>query len=215
MTNSISILSIDDHEAVSAGLRDIVQSTHGLVWCGSVDTLEAAVPAVAHHMPDIVLLDLFVRGERAWGTCADLAQEADGPAVAIYSAHGNAHLLDRARQLGANGYVLKSTPLRDMPKILRGISDSGSWWQPDLYRQWQRACRTDEVQLFTPRELEIIQLVAEGHDNASVAEALFISPHTVKYHLGKALRRTGEASRSGLVRRALQDHLIGDSLPDG
>lgn len=200
----ITVFTIDDHGIVHAGLRTMLEATDDMRLVGASDTLDDATMAVRETAADIVMLDLFVGRSMAWGLCRRLV-EAGSSTVVIFTGHGNAHLLAQAMECGARGYVLKSSALPHLPAILRGIAAGGQWLEPSLLREWRQARL--RKQLFTDPEVEIIKRIAAGADNFQIADAMQISTYTVKYHLAKALKRSGERNRAGLVRRLMEDDL--------
>ena len=203
----ITVYVVDDHDVVQLGLRTMLDATDDLRFLGASSNLAEAVAKVAAVAPDIVILDLFVGREVAWDLCRRLSREATAPAVVIFSGHGNAQLLAHAMDCGARGYLLKDTSLPLLPAALRDVAAGGQWWDPALLREWRKA--SARHRLFTEPEIEIIKLIAAGADNFQIAEVLCVSTHTVKYHIAKALKRSGESNRAGLVRRAIELDLMG------
>ena len=204
----VTVVSLDDHEAISTGLKVLLAEQEGVEFIGATTQAAMLAPMIARLRPDVVLLDLFLGQDPTWLTCREVADTAEGPAVVIYSGYGNAQLLDRAMAAGASGYVLKDTPVADLSSILRTVREGRCYWDPSLHRQWKSARARARSTIFPERELEIIALIAEGLDNFAIAERLHISHHTVKFHIGKALTRTGEATRAGLVRVAMAEHVV-------
>lgn len=203
-----SVMSIDDHDVVQAGLERAVNAA-GLSWLGSLSRLEGAAEQIHVLDPDVVLLDLYLGGVEAWATCTEIVQSSPRTAVAVYSSYGNAGLLDQAMRRGARGYLLKSTRLAAIPAAILSLAEGNDYWDPGLLAHWTREFRrAGPPSIFSPQELRVVALIAEGMDNYAIAEQLGISSHTVKYHIAGALRRTGERNRAGLVRRALADHVL-------
>ncbi len=205
MTQRVAL--VDDHQVVTTGLQQVLAGSE-FEYVGASSKLVSAAQLIEQFRPDVVVLDVFVGDDDSWQLCRRLADR--GVVVVMYSGHGNAQLLDRAMASGASGYMLKSMPLERVVEVLRAVRDRGEWWDRQLLTEWTRLKRSggDAKELFTDRELDIIKLIAQGLDNFEIAERLHISSHTVKFHIAKALRRTGEANRAGLVRRAGKLNLI-------
>lgn len=205
MTQRVAL--VDDHQVVTTGLQQVLAGSE-FEYVGASSKLVSAAKLIEQFRPDVVVLDVFVGDDDSWQLCRRLADR--GVVVVMYSGHGNAQLLDRAMASGASGYMLKSMPLERVVEVLRAVRDRGEWWDRQLLTEWTRLKRSggDAKELFTDRELDIIKLIAQGLDNFEIAERLHISSHTVKFHIAKALRRTGEANRAGLVRRASELNLI-------
>lgn len=209
MSDVAGVMTVDDHAVIHTGLQAALAGQVDLRWLGAVDELDHVVPAVTAAEPDVVLLDLWVGEHQSWDVCRELCALQNAPNVAIFSGYGNSQLLDRAMREGALGYILKSAPPERITAGVRDLAGDKACWDPELLAAWTRDYRArSSPRLFTERELEIVRLIAEGKDNYEIAADLHLSTHTVKYHIARALRRTGEANRAALVRRATADQVL-------
>lgn len=205
----ISVMAVDDHAVIHGGIEAALANHDDLCWLGAVDSLSQVMAAATETRPDVVLLDLWVGEQQSWDACRQLCALDDPPVVAIFSGYGNSQLVDRSMRAGALGYVLKSTPPAQLPQIVRDLASNKACWDPELLASWTREFRgRSRPNLFTERELDIVRLIAQGKDNYDIADELHLSTHTIKYHIAKALRRTGETNRAALVRRATKDQVL-------
>ncbi|MGA4670800.1 response regulator [Propionibacteriaceae bacterium Y1923] len=205
----ITLFSVDDHEVIHLGLQQLASAEPDLEFLGATTDPARALDLVAGLRPDVVLLDLFIGEEQGWDTCRALTTAVPDTKVIFYSGYGNAELVDRAIRSGASGYLLKGTSLAGLPEMLRTAQRTGQALDADLLKEWMDfRRRLDERPTLTSQELDLVRLIAEGLDNHQIAEAHHLSFHTVKFHIGKMLKKTGETNRAGLVRWATERHLL-------
>jgi DNA-binding NarL/FixJ family response regulator len=203
---------IDDHEVIHDGLRAMADREPDLEFLGGATTVPDGEHLVEQLQPAVAILDLRI-GEREGGNGIDLCRRftARYPSmsVVLFSAYGNGELLAQAIEAGASGYMLKETSVGRVPGILREITTSGSWFEPRIASELlQRRSRADTSAAFSAQELEIVRGISRGDSNHEIGEYLYISPHTVKYHIASMLRRHNVHRRAELVRLASDLHLL-------
>jgi DNA-binding NarL/FixJ family response regulator len=209
MNDRIAIFSIDDHEIIHQGIARMAERESDFVFLGATGKITNAESEVAAARPDIVMLDLFIGEDQGWSVCRDLVTSMPDTKVVFYTGYGNAQLVEKAMQLGASGFILKTSPLSDLPDLLRTVVRVGQCIDPSLLKEWvdSRRARTKAPD-FNDQEILIVSMIADGLDNYVISERLHLSFHTVKFHIGKMLKRTGESNRAGLVRFAKEKFLI-------
>ncbi|MFK0005066.1 response regulator [Paenarthrobacter sp. NPDC090522] len=205
----ISIFSVDDHEIISSGIRMISEGAGDLKFLGATTDVDVALGEVVALRPDIVLLDLFIGDEQGWSLCRAITAAVPLTKVVFYTGYGNAQLVDRAIQLGASGFILKTTSILALPDMLRSVMSIGQCIDPTLMKEWVDSQRErSKFRNLNEQEIQIISMIAEGLDNYAISERLHLSFHTIKFHIGKMLKSTGETNRAGLVRFAKEKFLI-------
>jgi two-component system, NarL family, response regulator DevR len=205
----IRVFSIDDHEIVHMGIEHVAQASGNLVFVGATADLATAEQQVAEQKPDLVLLDLYIGDEQGWDVCRRLLAFRPDLRVVFYTAYGNAQLVARAVALGASGFLLKTTSMSDLPAMLQTAVTTGQVIDPFLLAEWAAAQgRGAAAVQFSDQERIILSYIASGLDNHEIAEQMHLSFHTVKFHIGKMLRRTEESNRAGLVRYAKEHFLL-------
>jgi DNA-binding NarL/FixJ family response regulator len=188
MTNPIGIFSVDDHEIIHQGIERMAEREADFVFLGGTGKVSDAEGKVSAVRPDIVMLDLFIGEEQGWSVCRDIVTSMPHTKVVFYTGYGNAQLVEKAIQLGASGFILKTST---------------------LLKEWVESRRNRTKALdFNDQEIQIISMIADGLDNYAISERLHLSFHTVKFHIGKMLKRAGESNRAGLVRFAKEKFLI-------
>ena len=207
----VKVLIADDHGIVRSGLRMLLERE------GDIDVVgEAADGATARDMairdrPDLAILDVKMPKLTGLQATREIKAQAPDVAVLILSMYDDERYLFEALKAGASGYVLKAQADADLLEAVRAVERG----EPFLTPQAQRALikdvlgggetRSDEL---TPREQEVVKLVAEAHTNKEIAEILHLSEKTVENHRSNAMRKLGMRDRVELVRYAIRRGLI-------
>lgn len=202
---------VDDHEIVHDGLRAMAGREDDLEFAGAAVSAAEGEELVDTARPDVLLLDMRLAEGNSIDACAALSARLPDLKIAMFSAYGNAELLAQAIKAGASGYVLKETTTSRLPGFLRELAENGSYFDPRLASGLLRQSAGRDQPAFNDRELEIVRLIARGMDNHRIGEEVFISPHTVKFHVTAMLRRHNLKRRTELVRLAMDLHLIDDA----
>lgn len=184
---AISLILVDDHPLVLGGLEQLLGSEPDFEVIRACSTAEEGYRAVMTHTPDVLVLDLMLPGNNGLSLLRRL-DCAKPPAVIILTAVQDEDLLLDAARLGARGIVLKATAPRVLEECIRAVSKGEQRLTVDGVDLSKRLAERQTVEtelsdLLTPRELEILRLVALKMDNQEIAERLAISVGTVKIHL--------------------------------
>jgi DNA-binding NarL/FixJ family response regulator len=197
---TIKLLIADDHEAVRAGLKAILQGTN-IKIIGEATSGDAAVRLALKHKPQVVLLD--VRMSDGDGLMALGRIKLDRPEmpVLMFSGFDNPTYIARAVALGANGYVLKSTTKDKLIDAIQKVANGDSIWARDELRRVTGALATPRLASdvdvpLTKRESEVLKQLAKGLTNKQIADELDISYETVKEHVQHILRKIGVTDRT-------------------
>lgn len=211
MTPPIRVLLVDDHDLVRRGLTDLLSTVDGVEVVGAVADGADAVAAVAETSPDLVLMDLSMpRLDGIEATRAVLATSPDLKVIVLTSFSENARIL-AALEAGAVGYLLKDSEPEDIVKAIRDAAAGGVPLSPKAARALLPAnrpagsARGDEL---TPREREVLALVAIGLPNKSIARRLGISEKTVKAHLTRVFTVLGVSDRTSAALWAQRQGLL-------
>lgn len=200
----ISVLLVDDHLVVRAGLRALLDSQPDVEVIGEADTGEAAVAMAAERTPDVVMMDLAL-GSGIDGVEAIRRIRSDRPEqpVLVFTTYDTDADVVRALDAGAIGYLLKDSAPQDIFGALRGAVTGRSVLSPPVAsRVLDRMRRPDQA--LTAREAELLSLLAEGLTNKELGKRLFISEATVKTHLAHIYAKLGVDSRAAAVSIALR-----------
>jgi DNA-binding NarL/FixJ family response regulator len=208
------ILIADDHALVRSGIRLLVESLDDVeVVAEAGDGLEALELVQAHH-PDILLLDLTLPGLNGLELLDRMRELPDMPQVIVLSMHAGPEYVARALNAGALGYLLKESAFDELAAALESVGARRRYLSrtldPDVIARFCEGLRGTESDLdvLTPRQRQILQLIAEGQSTRQIAERLHVSVKTVETHRAQLMERLGIRDVAGLVRFAIRTGLI-------
>ncbi|NLU70736.1 response regulator transcription factor [Streptomyces sp. HNM0574] len=211
----IRILLADDHTLVRRGVRLILESEPGLTVVAEAGDGAEAVAAARAHEIDLAVLDITMPRMTGLQAARELTALSPGTRVLVLTMHDNEQYFFQALKAGACGYVLKSVADRDLVAACRAAMRDEPFVYPgavtSLVRTYlDRVRRGEEApdRILTPREEEVLKLVAEGHSSREIAEALVISVKTVQRHRENLLGKLGLHDRLGLTRYAIRAGLV-------
>ncbi|MGO8735500.1 MAG: response regulator [Terriglobia bacterium] len=210
---TVRILVADDHEVVRHGLRRLLEAQPGWEICGEAATGREAVDKAKRLKPDIVVLDYSMPALNGTEAARQIIKEVPRTEVLILTMHGSEQLIRGALEAGARGYALKSDASRDLISAVHALIEhkpflSSSASGAVLDRYLKTPGEPTSQPTLTPREREIVQLVAEGRSNKEIAVSLEISTKTVEAHRANMMHKLGLSSVSDLVRFAIRNEII-------
>jgi DNA-binding NarL/FixJ family response regulator len=208
------ILLADDHALVRRGLRLVLESEPDLEVVGEAGDGAEAVQIGIQDEVDLAILDLAMPRLTGIQAASQLARQRPDLRILILSVHDNEQYFFEALKAGASGYVLKAAADRDLVDACHAAMRGEPFLYPkavsavirDYLARAGQAGRSTE--LLTPRELEILKLIAEAHSTKGIAELLVISPKTVERHRANILEKLGMRDRVELTRYAIRRGLV-------
>jgi len=205
---SLRVLIVDDHPVVRAGLTGMLAAEPDLdVVAEACDGAEA-VRLALELAPDVVLMDLRMAGVDGVEATARLAAEAPAIKVLILTTYDTDADIVRAVEAGATGYLLKDTPRAELAEAVRLAARGETVLAPAVAAKLVSRMRHPAAQPLTPREREVLALVARGLANAEIGRELFISEATVKTHLVRVFGKLGVDDRTAAVTKAMAQGLL-------
>jgi DNA-binding NarL/FixJ family response regulator len=208
------ILIADDHPIVLRGLRIVLNAQPDLEVTTEASDGEQAVTQALSSDAHLAILDISMPRKTGLQAAREITHRRPEMRVLMLSMHDNEQYLFEAISAGASGYVLKSAVDRDLVEACRATMRGEPFLYPDgiraLMREYLERARTGEAhrELLTPREEEILKLVAEAHTNEEIGELLHISKKTVERHRANILEKLGMRDRVQLTRYAIRRGLI-------
>ncbi len=200
------MLLVDDQELVRTGLRLLLRAEEGIAVVGEAVDGESAVAACRTLAPDVVLMDIRMPGLDGVGATRELLTWPAAPAVIMLTTFGDETAVGAAVSAGARGYLLKHTTATDLVAAIRQVAAGAAWLDPQVTAAVLDAARDappppqpDAVEGLTPREREVLGLVAEGLSNTDICDRFVLSEATVKTHVSRLLMKTGARDRAALV----------------
>ena len=212
--STIKIFLADDHPVVRDGLEAILSTQPDFEVVGEAGNGEEAVAQVIQLQPDVLLLDLEMPELDGVGTLRQLRQQNIQVRTIVFTAFDTDERILGAVQAGAQGYLLKGAPREELFNAVRIVHAGGSLLQPvvasKLLRQVSQTSNSDEalIESLTPRENEVLTLLAQGLQNKEIAAELVISERTVKFHVSSTMGKLGAGNRTEAVSIAAQHGLV-------
>jgi DNA-binding NarL/FixJ family response regulator len=209
---STRILVADDHGIVRAGIKLLLENQVDLdVVAEAADGIEAVEQALATH-PDLCILDVGMPRMTGLQAARGIRAHLPDVRVLMLSMHDDERYLFEALKAGASGYVLKREADQDLVGAVRAVGRGEAFLtnaaERSLIREWMADDTAGPVVPLTPREEEVVKLIAEAHTNAQIAEMLHLSAKTVESHRANVLRKLGMRDRVELVRYAIRRGLV-------
>lgn len=212
----IKILFADDHTLIRGGLRLIVEQQPDMMVVGEAEDGRQAVTLAASLNPDVAVLDIGMPNLNGIEAAQQITQAEPTTAVVVLSMHRDETYILRALKAGVRGYLLKDSAESDLVRAIRAVAEGKSFFSPavskvlleDYMRKLQRTGGEDSYDLLTPREREILQLVAEGKSNKEIASALNLSVYTVETHRANIMQKLKLKSLPELILYAVRKGII-------
>jgi two-component system response regulator NreC len=207
VAHAINIVLADDHEVVRAGLRLLLQGEQSMHVVGEAGDLPSALRLVETRRPDVLVLDLNMPGPPSLSAIAEVK---DTCAVVVLTMQSDPAFAREALQAGARAYVLKEAAGAELVTAVRTAADGGTYLNPQLGARMaaERSAPAEAPDDLSPREVEVLRLIALGHTNAEIGEQLFLSVRTVETHRSHIQRKLRLTTRADLVRYALDRGLL-------
>lgn len=210
----LRILLADDHHLVRAGLRAMLTQSANLTVVGDAADGREALQMIEQLKPDIVLMDISMPHLNGLDAAARVAKKHPRTRVIILSMHADEEYVRRALASGASAYLLKNSSEGELELAIRAVARGESWVSPGASKPVVAAftksadpARQPHDKL-TPRQREVLQLIAEGHSTKSIATQLNLSVKTIETHRVQLMQRIGLHDVAGLVRYAIRAGIV-------
>ena len=204
----IDVLVVDDHVIVRHGLRGMLDAEPDLAVVGEAGSGPEAVAMVGAHAPDVVLMDLRMPGGDGVAATAAITARHRGTRVVVLTTYDTDADILRAVEAGAAGYLLKDCSQAELTSAIRAAARGETVLTPSVAARLVSRMRAPQVESPSPREIQVLELVAVGNTNADVGRALHITEATVKTHLLRAYAKLGVSDRTAAVTVARQRGLL-------
>ena len=211
------ILLVDDHELIRRGIRSILANEPEFEVCAEAANGRQAVQMVETLRPDVVVMDLAMPELNGIEAMRQIHRGSHHPKVLALSLHESEQFASEAIQAGASGYLFKSDAAQEVVQAVKTVRDGHQYLTPRLEHYSERLKpkrgrrRVQRCGGMTRRELEVLQLLAEGNTNRSTGEKLGISTKTVETHRARLMRKLNIDSLAELVRYAVREQIVADS----
>lgn len=194
------IIVVDDHPVVREGLVAALNGKNGIEVAGSFQSAEEAIRNMERLRPEVIVLDLELPGIGGIEAISRFSLP-----VLILTAYDSDEDVERALAAGARGYLLKGAPLDDIERAIAAVARGESYLDSRVAsRVMDRSAQTR----LSPREREVLRLVADGHSNKTIAAKLRITERTAKFHVTAIFNKLGAENRAQAVAIAMEKRLI-------
>jgi DNA-binding NarL/FixJ family response regulator len=227
-TSTIRVLLADDHDILRQGLKMLLSLQQDMQVVGEARTGRQAVAMVQQLQPDVVVLDISMPDMDGLEACQQIRSQQSATQVLILTMHESEEYFLQALRKGAAGYLVKKAAPTDLQMAIHAVAHGGAFLYPGLAKALIRAYvapssvpvdRQDtsnssasslaqELRSLTPREVEVLKLVAEGRTNQEIADQLVLSIKTIQAHRANVMEKLGLRDITQLVRFAIRHKLI-------
>ena len=217
MSDKVRVLIADDHTIVRSGVRLLLQAEPDIEVVGEALNGDEAVALAASLRPDVVLMDIAMPGMGGLEATRQIKARFPDMHVLVLTMHRSDEYFFEMLKAGASGYVLKGAETNELIGAIRAVARGEVFLYPTMAKQLlqdylnrlKEGAGLSQPTL-TPREREILRLLAEGYSNKEIAERLIVSPSTIHSHRTNLMRKLNLSSRHDLIRYARERGLIRD-----
>jgi DNA-binding NarL/FixJ family response regulator len=212
----VRVLLADDHQLMRSGIRLMLEREPDMSVIGEASDGREAVTLAKSLKPDVVVMDIGMPNLNGIDAAGQMTQENPEVAIMIVSMHPDETYVLRALRAGARGYLLKDSAEADLIKAVHMVAGGKSFFSPavskvlldDYVRKLKRSGTDDAYDLLTPREREVLQLIAEGKSNKDIANLLNLSVYTVESHRSNLMEKLNLRGLPELILYAVRKGII-------
>lgn len=204
MTGVIRLLVADDHALVRATVRRLIDAMDGIRVVGEACNGRETIEAIERTRPDVVVLDILMPELNGLDSARQILERHPQTRILYLSMHNSPDYVRHARIVGARGYILKESSAEEMEQAIRAVADDGDWFPASDECPAGSARSPDAFDLLSPRQREVLQLLAEGNSTRRIAEKMGITENTVEKHREKIMEELNLHDLASLVRFAIR-----------
>jgi DNA-binding NarL/FixJ family response regulator len=207
---SVTVAIVEDDEGIREMLTRTVQKANALRFLKSFSNAEDALAELPALAPNVVIMDIQLPGMNGIECTRRIKESVEGAQVLVFTVFGDSDQVFKALEAGASGYLLKRTPRSEMVEAIIAVWEGGAPMSGEVARKVVESFRrpvhakSPEVEQLTPREEEVLALLAKGHITKEIADQLAISFDTVRFHLKHIYQKLHVRSRSEALIKYLQ-----------
>jgi len=212
--NRIKVLLVDDHQIIIDGLKSLLKNSEEIVVAGEANNGREALRIIDLLEIDVVMMDIDMPVLNGIDTLKEIRKQGLAVKVIILSMHNEAGMIKSLINIGANGYLLKSSSQDEVINAIRKVASGNSYFSAEvtlsLLNKTQNSLQdtSPQIELLTDRETEIVQLIAEGFSNKEIGNKLFISHRTVDTHRTNIMKKLNVSNIAGLISYAIKNGIV-------
>ncbi len=206
----IRVFIVDDHPVVIEGIHSLLQNEKDMAWVGQAMNAQSCLGFFINNTADVVLMDISMPGMDGVELCSVMKEKYPGIMILGLSTFNQGLYIKKMMEHGASGYILKNSSKEELIKAIHTVHAGGIYFSGEVgnvLQEYQKASM-NELPVLTPREKEVLELIAEGYTNPQIAEKIFLSPFTVDSHRKNLLAKLGVKNTACLIRLAVENKMI-------
>jgi DNA-binding NarL/FixJ family response regulator len=206
----IRVFLVDDHPVVIEGIHSLLQNEKEIEWAGHAMNAQSCLGFFVNNTADVVLMDISMPGMDGVELCSVMKEKYPGVMVLGLSTFNQGLYIKKMMENGASGYILKNSTREELIKAINIVYEGAIYFSGEVGQALKDYQKSSSVVLpeLTPREKEILQLIAEGYTNPQIAEKIFLSPFTVDSHRKNILAKLKVKNAATLIKLAVEHKLI-------
>ena len=206
----IRLFIVDDHPVVIEGIHSLLQNEKDIEWVGQAKNAQSCLGFFVNNMADVILMDISMPGMDGVELCALMKEKYPGIFILGLSTFNQGLYIKKMMENGASGYILKNSSKEELIKAIHTVNDGDIFFSGEVgqaLQEYQKSSMT-ELPVLTPRERQILELIAEGYTNPQIAGKIFLSHFTVDSHRKNLLAKLNVKNTASLIRLAVERKLI-------
>lgn len=206
----IRVFIVDDHPVVIEGIHSLLQHKKEIEWAGHAMNAQSCLGFFINNTADVVLMDISMPGTDGVELCALMKEKYPGVFILGLSTFNQGLYIKKMMESGASGYILKNSTKEELLEAIHTVNRGGIYFSGEAgeaLKEYQKSAQTQLPEL-SPREKEILGLIAEGYTNPQIAEKIFLSSFTVDSHRKNLLAKLNVKNTASLIRLAVEQKLI-------
>jgi DNA-binding NarL/FixJ family response regulator len=206
----IRVFIVDDHPVVIEGIHALLQNERDIEWAGQAMNAASCLGFFVNNTADVILMDISMPGMDGVELCATIKEKYPGIFILGLSTFNQGLYIKKMMENGASGYILKNSSREELLQAIHEVYNGGIFFSGEAgeaLKEYQKSSKTELPEL-SPREKEILGLIAEGYTNPQIAEKIFLSSFTVDSHRKNLLAKLNVKNTASLIRLAVEKKLI-------
>ena len=206
----IRVFIVDDHPVVIEGIHSLLQNEKDIAWVGQAMNAASCLGFFVNNTADVVLMDISMPGMDGVELCAVMKEKYPGVFILGLSTFNQGLYIKKMMENGASGYILKNSSKEELITAIHSVNDGSIFFSGEVgqaLEEYQKYSKT-KLPLLTPREKEVLELIAEGYTNPQIAEKIFLSQFTVDSHRKNLLAKLNVKNTAMLIKFAVESKLL-------
>ena len=210
----IRVFIVDDHPVVIEGIHSLLQNEKDIAWVGQAMNAASCLGFFVNNTADVILMDISMPGMDGVELCGVMKEKYPGIFILGLSTFNQGIFIKKMIENGASGYILKNSSKEELINAIHTVNDGGIYFSGEAgiaLEEYQKSSQTT-LPVLTPREKEVLELIAEGYTNPQIAEKIFLSQFTVDSHRKNLLAKLNVKNTASLIRLAVERKLFSRSF---